>query len=64
MTEKVELIRASTRPVILFVMVLSSALMIGCDIIHPTVEVWCYTTLGMAAEWVLERPFLKAVGKA
>ena len=64
MNEKKELIRASTRPMLLFVMALTSALFIGCEINHPMVTTWCWTTLGMVAEWVLERPFLKALGKA
>ena len=60
-----ELIRTAARPLMIALMILSSAAMIGTGMTGtPIVDSWCYTTLGLVVEWAGERVVLKKLGKA
>ena len=63
-TAQKELIRAATRPVLIILMVISTVTFKLAGINDPMVEAWMWATIGMVSEWVLERPILKAAGKA
>jgi len=64
MEEKKELIRTATRPVLLILMVISSVTFILAGVDNPMVDTWLWATVGMVTEWIVERPFLKTIGKA
>ena len=65
MNEKKELIRASWRPVMIGLMILTSFGLIMNDMLgDPIVNSWVGMTLGAVGEWIVERPILKALGKA
>ena len=70
---KTDSMRAAVRPMILFMMILSSVAFIW-EALHGTISfdgeagrlavLWITTTVAACGEWVLERPVLKALGKA
>lgn len=59
-----ELIRTATRPALLYMMVMGSALFLIMGIAGTWVDVWVGTTLGGVGEWIAERPILKLFNKA
>lgn len=60
-----ELIRAAWRPVMIGLMIITSAAFVGTGLTGTAViDTWCYTTIGLVTEWAGERVVLKKLGKA
>ena len=59
-----ELIRTATRPVLIILMVISTVSFRLAGLDGVWLDSWQWATIGMVGGWVIERPVLKALGKA
>ena len=63
-TAQKELIRSATRPTLIILMIISLVTFRLAGLDGVWLDSWQWATIAMVSEWVLERPVLKAMGKA